>query len=173
MIDLSPADLLFLLRTDADPFNRWQAAQMLAMRALIAGTSAARKGEARVETDGAFIDALGDVAENEALEPAFRAQVLQLPGEADIAREIGRDVDPDAIFAARQALRAAIARRVGAASDRGRRPARQSQRLFPLRAGRSRAGTAGARQCRARPDRRQPRPACGPGVVRRFRRPTT
>ena len=43
-----------------------------------------------------------------ALEPAFVALMLTLPGEADIAREIGRDVDPDAIFAARTALRAAI-----------------------------------------------------------------
>jgi aminopeptidase N len=34
--------------------------------------------------------------------------MLTLPSETDIAREIGRDVDPDAIFAARRALRAAI-----------------------------------------------------------------
>ncbi|HZP20891.1 MAG TPA: aminopeptidase N [Bauldia sp.] len=109
---LSEADLLFLLRTDSDPFNRWQAAEVLANRALMAGTTAAGKGEAPAP-DGAFIDALGEVAANEGLEPAFRAQVLQLPSEADIAREIGRNVDPDAIFRARQSLRAAIARRIG------------------------------------------------------------
>ena len=43
-----------------------------------------------------------------ALEPAFVALMLTLPGEADIAREIGRDVDPDAIFAARSKLQAAV-----------------------------------------------------------------
>jgi aminopeptidase N len=112
-IDLKPEELLFLVRADADPFNRWQAAQMLAYRTLIAGSAAAARGEP-IETDRAFIDALGEVAQNEDLEPAFRAQVLQLPGEADIAREIGHDVDPDAIFAARRAMRAAIALRVGA-----------------------------------------------------------
>jgi len=38
---------------------------------------------------------------------------MQLPGEADIAREIGQDVDPDAIAAARNGLSAAIATRIG------------------------------------------------------------
>ncbi len=112
-IDLSTADLLFLLRTDIDPFNRWQAAQTLATRTLIAGAAAAAQGE-RVDFDPAFIDALADVAENDALEPAFRAQIMQLPGEADVGREIGRDVDPDAIATARNQVRARIADRVGA-----------------------------------------------------------
>jgi aminopeptidase N len=60
-----------------------------------------------------FIEALGEVAENDTLQPAFRAQVLALPGEADVAREIGRDVDPDAIARARNGLRAAIADTIG------------------------------------------------------------
>jgi aminopeptidase N len=110
--DLAPDDLLFLLRADADPFNRWQAAQTLATRTLIAGSTAARRSEA-VAVDTRFVDALADVAGNESLEAAFRAQVLQLPSEADIAREIGKDVDPDAIATARRAVRAAIARRAG------------------------------------------------------------
>ena len=58
--------------------------------------------------DQGLIEALAAVLADGALEPAFVALVLTLPGEADIAREIGRDVDPDAIFAARTALRAAI-----------------------------------------------------------------
>jgi aminopeptidase N len=41
-------------------------------------------------------------------EPAYVAQAVMLPSEADIAREIGRDVDPDAILAARRKLRASI-----------------------------------------------------------------
>ncbi len=111
-IDLSEADLLFLLRTDADPFNRWQAAQTLAMRTLIAGSADVARRE-RVDFDQKLIDAVADVAEDERLEAAFRAQVLQLPGESDIAREIGRDVDPDAIAAARNQVRARFADRVG------------------------------------------------------------
>jgi aminopeptidase N len=111
-IDLSPEELLFLLRTDRDPFNRWQAAQMLAIRALITATGAARIG-APPGFEPALADALAAVGDDEGLEPAFRALVLQLPGEADIAREIGHDVDPEAIAAARNGLRAAIAARIG------------------------------------------------------------
>ncbi len=111
--DNSADDLLFLLRTDADPFNRWQAAQMLAARNLVALTTAERHGDSKASVDERLIDGLGEIAVDDTLEPAYRAQVLQLPGEADIAREIGRDVDPDAIAAARKRLRAAIARRIG------------------------------------------------------------
>ena len=39
--------------------------------------------------------------------------MITLPGEADIAREIGANVDPDAIFAARKALREAIGAGLG------------------------------------------------------------
>jgi aminopeptidase N len=112
-IDLSPEDLLFLTRTDSDPFNRWQAAQMLAIRDLVGRTAAAVRGQ-DMAVDRAFVEALGEVADDDRLEPAFRAQVLQLPGEADIAREIGRDVDPDAIAVARGRLRSAIADGIGA-----------------------------------------------------------
>jgi len=43
------------------------------------------------------------------------AQALTLPSEGDIARVIGRDVDPDAIFAARHALRVEAGRKLAAA----------------------------------------------------------
>ncbi|RVD16302.1 aminopeptidase N C-terminal domain-containing protein, partial [Mesorhizobium sp. M4B.F.Ca.ET.017.02.2.1] len=52
----------------------------------------------------------GRIAADETLEPAYRALALSLPGEADIARDIGKGIDPDAIFAAREALALAIAR---------------------------------------------------------------
>ena len=52
--------------------------------------------------------ALDAVLNSRDLEPAFVAQVIALPSESDIAREIARDVDPDAVYAARQALRLAV-----------------------------------------------------------------
>ena len=60
--------------------------------------------------------ALGAILDDAKLEPAFIALTLSPPSEADIAREIGRDVDPDAVFAARRKIarrdrRAATARR--------------------------------------------------------------
>ncbi len=60
------------------------------------------------------MDALGAVLADQTVEPAFVALTLVPPSEADIAREIGREVDPDAVFAARHQLRAAIGERHGA-----------------------------------------------------------
>jgi aminopeptidase N len=101
-IDLSPAERLFLMAHDSDPFNRWQAGQDAAMALLVAGVG----GAAPDMSD--FAAALGLAAGDETLEPAFRAELLRLPGEVDMAREIGRDVDTDAVHAARKAALAAV-----------------------------------------------------------------
>ncbi len=107
--NVSAQELEFLAAHDADPFNRWQSVQTVATRLLVDNAVALRAGEpGRRETD--LTTALAAILRDPALEPAFVAQVLGLPGEADIAREIGRDVDPDAIFRARQDLRSAIGR---------------------------------------------------------------
>jgi aminopeptidase N len=45
-------------------------------------------------------------------DPAFAAYLLALPRDNDIAREIGHDIDPDAIHAARIALRKRLSERV-------------------------------------------------------------
>ena len=105
-------ELCFLASHDRDPFNRWQAVQTLAMSLLTANVAALRKGEAAREDEG-HIAALGAILADPKLEPAFVALTLTPPSEADIAREIGRDVDPDAVFATRRKLRAAIGERFG------------------------------------------------------------
>jgi aminopeptidase N len=98
-------DLKFLAAHDPDSFNRWQAVQSLASGLLIdAATSRAGKAQAHP----GLIEALAAILDDQTLEPAFVAQALSLPSEADIARDIGRDVDPDAVFAARRALRVRI-----------------------------------------------------------------
>jgi aminopeptidase N len=106
-IDLSEADLEFLMANDSDLYNRWQAAQDYATRVLVAHVKALRAGKAP-ERPEAFIAALGVTAANHELDPGYRAQFLFLPSESDVARVIGRDVDPLAIHQARKALRKAI-----------------------------------------------------------------
>jgi aminopeptidase N len=102
--NLSDDDYLFLAANDSDPFNRWDALQRVVMNTLIAASSAFARGETP-SLPGGLTDALRSSATDTALEPAFRALCLQLPAEADIAREIGKDVDPDAIQTARAWLR--------------------------------------------------------------------
>ncbi|SEB92399.1 aminopeptidase N [Nitratireductor aquibiodomus] len=99
---------LFLARHDSDPFSRWQALNTLLTDALIAASKAVRGGKKPVFEDE-LISVTIDLAADETLEEAFRALILSVPGEADVAREIGRDIDPDAIHTARGALLMAIA----------------------------------------------------------------
>jgi aminopeptidase N len=115
--DLTEDDLLILSRHDSDSFNRWQAMQSLATRWLLSAVAAIRAGKARA-VDGGFVDAYGAILVEAAagrIDAAFAAQVLSLPREGDIAREMARDVDPDAIFAARESLRGALGRAHAAA----------------------------------------------------------
>ena len=113
-LPIATEDLRFLAAHDSDPFNRWQAVQTLAMSLLTANVAALRNG-ATVRDDDGLMDALGALLANDKLEPAFIAFNLVPPSDADIAREIGHDVDPDAVFAARRKLRAAIGTRHAAA----------------------------------------------------------
>ena len=105
--DLSADDLKFLAAHDADAFNRWQALQTLATRLLLDNVASLRAAKP-ARQDGGLLHALGAILDDGTLEPAFIALALTLPGESDLAREIGRDVDPDAIFAARSGLRAVV-----------------------------------------------------------------
>jgi aminopeptidase N len=109
--NLDADDFAFLAAHDSDPFNRWQALQTISARLLIENVEASRVGRA-MRTDDRLMLALANILDDSALEPAFVALALTPPGEADIARDIGLDVDPDAIFRARSALRAAIGQRL-------------------------------------------------------------
>ena len=107
-VEQRPDDLLFLARKDSDLFARWQALNTLFTDALIQGFRAAR-GQKKAVFDPTLVAAAGEIAADETLEPAFRALALTLPAEADVAREIGSNIDPDAIFIARNAFARAIA----------------------------------------------------------------
>ncbi|MBI1204034.1 MAG: aminopeptidase N [Rhodopseudomonas sp.] len=110
--DLTAEDLAFLATHDSDPFNRWQALQTGAVRLLIGNVAKLRAGQSP-ETDNSLIAAFSAILDDVTLEPAFVALALTPPGEGDIAREIGGDIDPDAIYRARAALRIEIGTRLG------------------------------------------------------------
>jgi aminopeptidase N len=110
--DLGESDLMTLLKHDRDSFNRWQALQTLATRLLLRSVAAIRS--ARPPTvEPAFVDAYGSVVADALagrIDPAFAALALVPPSEADIAREMAVNVDPDAIYRARENLRGALGR---------------------------------------------------------------
>lgn len=104
----SDTDKLFLARHDSDPVARSQILSSLLTEALIA-TTRRIKGGKEPEFSAELIDILGEIASDEQLEPAYRAISLTLPSESDVAREIGKSIDPDAIHNAREAFAKAIA----------------------------------------------------------------
>ncbi len=91
------AELLHLVAHDGDPFNRWEAGQRLASAIILE-----RNGVA----SDAFVAAARDVLSDK--DPAFAAEALTLPSETVLAERM-TVVDPDALHAARIALRRALA----------------------------------------------------------------
>ncbi len=103
---LSGQRLRFLATHDNDPFVRWDAGQACATKALLAMALSWRRGETPAPDPGVIDAAAATLVDAEA-DPAFAAEALTLPSEAYLADQ--QDVvDPDALHAAREALRCAI-----------------------------------------------------------------
>ena len=96
---LDDAALLTLLAHDTDPFNRWEAGQRLSLRRLLA----ALHSDGPPLLDAPYVQALRGVLRHPALDPAFKAMVLALPGEGYIAEQLSA-VDPQRIHAVREQL---------------------------------------------------------------------
>lgn len=104
---LSDKELIFLAKNDSDPFNRWQAFRTSATKQIInAMRSIMRRKKPKWNT--AFLSAIVDIVSDDTLEPAFRASMISLPSENDIAQSLGKNIDPDAIHSARNSLQVEI-----------------------------------------------------------------
>jgi aminopeptidase N len=106
--DTRPADRYVLFAADPDLFNRWEAGQTLA-RDLILARAAGTPDELGEER---YADALGHALVDDASEPAFKALLLALPSEPDLAL-MSEPADPPALHQARNALRTLIAIHLG------------------------------------------------------------
>jgi aminopeptidase N len=103
--DRSAADLAFLSAHDDDPFGRYEAMQQLMVDTLVGAVSTGKAEH------GPVIDAIKNTLTSNALDPAFVAEAIMVPSEAFIGDQM-LVVDPDAIHAARDALRAELGRRL-------------------------------------------------------------
>jgi len=106
--DYSDAQLLALLAHDTDPFNRWEAAQRLALRAAIQAIHAPVVGTSDQPLDQAYLDAMRRVLRDPGLDAAFKELVLTLPSETYIAEQL-EVVDPQRVHLVREAMRAQLA----------------------------------------------------------------
>jgi aminopeptidase N len=106
--DYTDAQLLQLLSHDSDPFNRWEAAQRMAVKqALRCIQSPDPVGLSRA-LDDAFVQAMRSVLRHPDLDAAFKELVLTLPAETYIAEQL-EVVDPQRIHAVREAMREQLA----------------------------------------------------------------
>ncbi len=106
--DARPSDRYVLFGSDTDLFNRWEAGQTLARDLILTRTAGApdEVGEER------YADALGHALADDSAEPAFKALLLALPSEPDLALMF-EAADPAALHEARDHLRTRIAVHLG------------------------------------------------------------
>jgi aminopeptidase N len=102
---LTQDDRLFLARHDSDPFGRWQALQDVSMALAVGAVNGTPWVDDAVT---ALRQAMADTLANDNLDDAFKALALVLPGEALIARTIGKDIDPAKIHDVRDQLNRAV-----------------------------------------------------------------
>jgi aminopeptidase N len=98
-----PGELERLARSDLDPFARYEALQELMLHVLIAGA------KSRSADPEPVIAAMRDTLISNVLDASFKGEALIMPSESLIGDRMEL-VDPDAIHAARERLRAAIGR---------------------------------------------------------------
>ena len=111
--DVTDATLAFQLAYDQDAFNRWEASQQLAVRAMLRVLA----GESAESAASALAGALGRALTDESLDPALREQLMQMPAEGYVAEQIDV-VDPQALRDARHAVRTVVGRSLlGALND--------------------------------------------------------
>lgn len=98
--------LAFIAKHESDDVARWDALNSIATRTIRNRMDAIGQAE-----DVSVLTSIAvDIAADSKLGEAYRALCLTLPGEQDIARDIGRDIDPEAIHTATSQINAALAR---------------------------------------------------------------
>ena len=106
-LPLDDAQWLHMLACDADPFNRWEAAQRLGVRTALK----AIRENTDVVMDEAYLAALNAVLIDASLDAGFKEIVLTLPSESYLSEQLDR-VDPQRVHAVRQSMLAQIAERL-------------------------------------------------------------
>jgi aminopeptidase N len=104
--DYSDEQLMFLMAHDGDGFNRWDAAQTLLRRTLLAMAEQHQNGEPAALPE-VLVEAFGAVLQDRDGEPAVIAEVLSLPSIPYLG-DFMPVVDVEALHAAREHLKSGL-----------------------------------------------------------------
>lgn len=113
--DTTNAERAFLIAHDTDPYTKWSAGDALASTVLMEMITK------DTPPDTAYLDGLAALLRDDSLDPAFRALMLDLPSDDEMARDIaeaGLTPDPMAIYHGLEALRVARAQHLQDLSPR-------------------------------------------------------
>jgi aminopeptidase N len=105
--DYSVEDLSLLMTHDSDPFQRWEAAQLLAQREILANQKR-QLGDQEMRLDPRLVQAFGLLVKDEDSDPALLAESLMLPGESYLADQMDI-VDVDGLHVAQRFVKAGLA----------------------------------------------------------------
>lgn len=103
----SREQLVFLMQHDSDGFNRWDAAQQLAV-GIMSGLIGDYQQGRELRLEPALIQAYEQVLNDPSLDKAMVAKILTLPTEAYLS-ELADEIDVDAIYSVRRFVRETIA----------------------------------------------------------------
>ncbi len=102
----SVEQLLLLMSSDNDGFNRWNAAQELAVRELTRLIDQAKQGEV-LSIESQLLVGFKRLLADDSLDKAMVSLILTLPSQAYLS-ELAQEIDPHAIKAARSYLKKVI-----------------------------------------------------------------
>ncbi|MCD6526140.1 MAG: aminopeptidase N [Desulfuromonas sp.] len=106
----SKSDLAFLMARDTDPFNRWNASQRLAGQLLSRLIDDVQQ-QRTLQLDPVYLQAYRDSLNDTESDPSLLALALTLPLENYLAEQMTQ-IDPDAIFRAREFVRFSLAQQL-------------------------------------------------------------
>ncbi len=110
--DQTTDEQLFLMGRDRDTFNRWEAGQSLGKDLIISRLNSSDDLSETMGAIGGYAAALKTILGDKNLDAAFKALMLGLPTEADIAATLVSDIDTDMVLQARDFVRSQLGRRL-------------------------------------------------------------
>jgi aminopeptidase N len=140
---LDDAQLAFLMAHDSDPFNRWEAGQVLYSRVALRLVGEIQSDAVDPAVPEALVVAFGELLTGDDVDPSLRSFAMGIPGERTLGDSM-LTVDPDAIHSARRLMARTLAADHEAALQTiyRREAPRGPYRYSPAEAGRRRLRNA-------------------------------